>query len=98
MRLEITAAAEQELDDAVAWYQSQEAGLQQLFLHEFRSAVRRISAQPDLYVAIAPGIRRGLLNRFPYSLVYEHDSAVLRILAVAHQHREPFYWFDRPSD
>ena len=96
MLLEIVAAAERELDDAVNWYASQQEGLQRQFLKEFRSAVRRISAQPDLYVEIRPGIRRGLLNRLPFSIVYEQDGNILRILAIAHQHRKPFYWLDAP--
>lgn len=96
MLLEIVAAAERELDDAVDWYQSQQEGLQRQFLNEFRSAVRRISAQPDLYVEIRPDTRRGLLNRFPFSIIYEQSGDILRILAVAHQHRKPFYWLDAP--
>lgn len=97
MRLDITSAAEQELDEAFEWYQRQYAGLEQQFMAEFRAAVRRINARPELYRAIQPGIRRGLLHRFPYSLFYEVDTDVLRILAVAHQHRRPLYWVDNPS-
>jgi len=44
MRLEITAPAEKELDDAIVWYRNQQAGTEQKFLAEFRSAIRRICA------------------------------------------------------
>lgn len=88
----ITAAAEQELDEAVAWYRQQQAGLQEQFLREFLSTVARIQARPEIYRELRPGIRRGLMRRFPYSVIYEVSADTLLILAVAHQHRKPFYW------
>ena len=37
----------------------------------------------------------GRLLRFPYSLVYSVREHEMRILAVAHQKRRPFYWRGR---
>ncbi len=90
----LTVAAEREIDDAVEWYRKQQEGLQQRFLLELQSTVRRIQAQPDIYTELRPGIRRGLLRRFPFSVIYEISSDAILVLAVAHQHRKPFYWQD----
>ena len=95
MQVEITALAEEELDEAVTWYRAQAPATEQRFLAEFQAATRRIAAHPTLYIEIRSNVRRGLMNHFPYSLVYECDGNVLRILAVAHQHRRPAYWIDR---
>jgi plasmid stabilization system protein ParE len=41
-------------------------------------------------------LRRFVLPRFPYSLIYRHLGAdEVRILAVAHQKRRPRYWTGR---
>lgn len=92
MQCQLTEAAHRELDEAVAWYREQQAGLQDLFLREFLSTIARIQAQPEIYMELRPGLRRGLMRRFPYSLIYEITGDTLLILAVAHQHRKPFYW------
>ena len=50
---------------------------------------------PLAAVEIEPEIRRSLLARFPYALIYGMDDRTLIVIAVAHTHREPRYWVDR---
>ena len=97
MRYRIAAAAEQELDEAVEWYYQQQAGLQQQFLDEFRSTIARIQARPLIYQELKPDLRRVLMRRFPYSVIYEISDDSLLILAIAHLHRRPFFWHSRPA-
>jgi plasmid stabilization system protein ParE len=92
MLFRITAAAEQELDEAVDWFHQQQDGLQLRFLDEFRSTLARIQVQPEIYQELKPGIRRALMRRFPYSVIYEISEDALLILAIGHQHRRPYYW------
>ncbi len=40
-------------------------------------------------------IRRFLLRRFPYVIIYEIVSDEIHILAVAHTKRRPGYWKNR---
>lgn len=40
-------------------------------------------------------MRRCLLARFPYGLIFVADQDAIVIIAVAHLHREPRYWIDR---
>jgi len=87
--------AQREVDDAVAWYDGQAAGLGQEFLDELDRAVRRAVAFPMSCPEIDPGIRRCLLARFPYGLIYGVDGETIVVIAVAHLHREPRYWVDR---
>ena len=44
---------------------------------------------------INAGIRRSLIRRFPYSLLYRVDPDEIVILAVMHQKRHPAYWLSR---
>ncbi|MDO8094347.1 MAG: hypothetical protein Q6360_12795 [Candidatus Brocadiales bacterium] len=44
---------------------------------------------------IEPNLRRCLLSRFPYGLIYGVDADAIIVVAVSHLHREPRYWIDR---
>lgn len=95
MRIRFLSIAQQELDDAFDWYQRQSAGLGYEFLDEIDRVVHRIKAYPDSCAEISPGLRRALVNRFPYGLIYGQDADTAVIAAVAHLHREPRYWMVR---
>ena len=41
------------------------------------------------------GVRRCLLARFPYGLIYGIDQETIVVVAVAHLHREPRYLVGR---
>lgn len=88
-------ASSQELDEAVEWYSQQSSGLEMRFLDEVDKALRRISVYPYSCAEIEDGIRRCLLNRFPYGLIYGMDEEMIVIIAVAHLHRQPRYWSKR---
>jgi plasmid stabilization system protein ParE len=95
MKVRFLAPARQELDDAVAWYDLQADGLGKVFLDELDRVLRRIVAFPLSAMEIEPGLRRGLLARFPYGIIYGQDNDAVVVVAVAHLHREPRYWADR---
>lgn len=95
MKIRFLSIARQELDTAVTWYDAHAEGLGLEFLDELDRAIRRIVAYPLSAAEIAPGIRRCLIPRFPFGLIYGTDGNTLVIVAVAHLHREPRYWSDR---
>jgi hypothetical protein len=55
----------------------------------------RVLSFPLASKEIEPGIRKCLLSRFPYSVVYAIDEQLIIVIAVAHLHRQPLYWADR---
>ncbi len=95
MKVRFLKPAQSEVDDAVAWYDSQSRGLGTQFLDDVDRTIRRITAYPLSSVEIDQGIRRCLLSRFPYGVIYGIDSGTVIVVAVAHLHREPRYWIDR---
>ncbi|TPQ28229.1 type II toxin-antitoxin system RelE/ParE family toxin [Methylomonas koyamae] len=95
MNVEFLAAAETELDQAYQWYEQQQSGLGKQFLSEFDAAIRRITAFPTSYVLIDTDIRRCLIKRFPYGVLYGIDRQSIIVVAVAHLHRKPDYWLPR---
>jgi len=95
VRLEFTAAAELELDEAVSYYDGQRAGLGREFATEVSRAADRILEYPHAWQQLGDDVRRCQLSRFPYGLVYSVEDGVTVVLAVMFLRREPSYWRDR---
>jgi toxin ParE2 len=95
MNVRFVTLANQEVDDAVRWYDAQAEGLSRNFLDELDRVVRLVRMHPYAGMQIEPDIRRFLLSRFPYSLIYGIEESTIVVIAVASQHRAPDYWADR---
>jgi plasmid stabilization system protein ParE len=95
MKVEFLEAAQTELDQAFEWYETQQKELGVQFLNEFDSAIRRITTYPEAYTLIDKDIRRCLVKRFPYGILYDIGVDKIIVIAVAHLHRKPDYWIDR---
>jgi len=59
------------------------------------AALAQLLAYPEAAPVVRGTVRRKLLRRFPYSLLYTLRPGEIRILAVMHQSRRPFYWWGR---
>jgi plasmid stabilization system protein ParE len=94
-RLSFHAMAEQELNDAAGYYQSVRAGLGDAFLNEVERAIAQIAAHPEAAPLISRTVRKKLVARFPYNIMYSVTRSDIRILAIANQKRRPFYWRGR---
>jgi hypothetical protein len=95
MKVVIGDAAKAEIEDGVKWYEEQVNGLGRRFAFEIHEAVKRILAFPNANIKVTGPIRRALMKKFPYSIVYATIDDYLEIVAVAHSHRKPFYWKKR---
>ena len=95
MRLVFSPEARLEFEEAVRYYNRQLAGLGTGLQEEVRAVLRRMRTWPLAFPLESGEIRRALLGRFPYKLLYSIESDHLYILAVAHQHRKPNYWVSR---
>jgi toxin ParE1/3/4 len=88
--------AELELAEAVEFYDQAKRGLGDEFLHEVEQAIVFLDRYPEAAPKVGREVRRFVLPRFPYSLIYRHlGKGQVRILAVAHQKRRPRYFTAR---
>jgi ParE toxin of type II toxin-antitoxin system, parDE len=71
------------------------SGLGRRFYAEVKSAEGRISEFPESAREILPGIRKQVVRKFPFSLIYSIEPDSLLVLAVAHHSRQPRYWIPR---
>ena len=95
MRLEFHPEAELEFIEAAAFYELQIPGLGQRFGADVRRALETLLAHPEIGVAVDDDLRKFVLQRFPFSLIYSLSPDVLRVEVVAHQSRRPDYWRSR---
>ncbi len=95
MNVRVLEVAQQELDEAISYYNGQVAGLGDAFLLEAVAAIERIRQFPDAWHPLGEGVRRCRLRRFPYGLIYHADEVGVLLIAVAHTHRRPGYWSER---
>jgi plasmid stabilization system protein ParE len=97
-RIEPEASAE--LEAAAVWYDNQRPGLGAEFLEAVDAALDRIARWPHAASRV-PGVsadvpaRKAPVTRFPYHIAYLETPDVIRILAFAHDRREPGYWHSR---
>jgi plasmid stabilization system protein ParE len=87
---EATADADHAADFYAAAEPEQDLDVE--FLAEVKRVARLIGEQPFAWTEIEPGVRRAVLRRFPYSIIYTLDPDEVLILAVAHQRRRAGYW------
>jgi len=78
-------------------------GLAAKFLDEFERTLVLIASRPSSFPRLLDmppdlSIRRALLPRFPYALVFMELGGEVRVLAVAHVKRQPGYWLNRVQD
>ena len=95
MRATFSPEARLEFEDAERYYNEQLLGLGERFRAEVRLALSRVRAWPLSYPCERGDIRRLILTRFPYKLLYSVEADHIYVIAVAHQHREPNYWVGR---
>lgn len=96
MNIRLYPEARQELQSAVAYYEQAGTELGADFTAELKARLERIGENPRMYpVVTAPGIRRALLNRFPYSILFVETGDAIEVIAIAHHSRREYYWLDR---
>ena len=95
MTVEFLDEAEQELADAVLWYESKQSGLGKRLRDEVAHVVSRIAEDPMLWREREGGYRRVNCPVFPYFVAYIIRKQKIIIVAVGHGHRKPGHWKSR---
>ena len=94
-RAVVHASAELEINEAAAYYNDQWPGLGADFLDEYGRALAAVLEHPQAATPVLGAIRRKLVQRFPFAIIYWAGGDDVRVLAVANLRRRPFYWSDR---
>ena len=87
--------AELELNEAAAYYELEKQGLGARFLREVDRCIESLVKHPLAGAIILGDVRRRLVRRFPYAVLYAIKPEGVRILAIMNLKRRPLYWVGR---
>ena len=88
-------AADAEINEAAAFYDIESHGLGDSFLDEIAKSLDQIVEFPESATLLTDTVRKKVLANFPYSVLYDICRQQIRVLAIAHHKRRPFYWHSR---
>ena len=86
-----------EIQESFDWYEGRAPDLGERFLTELDKFLDRIDKNPSIYRIIHDGLRQGLLKKFPFVVLYEHEGNRIRIMSVFHTSRDPDKKFHNPE-
>ena len=89
--------ADDEFIEAIAYYEDCEPGLGIDFSREVYASIQNASDYPTMWPVMEEDVRRCLVHRFPYAVLYSVEINGVFILAVMHLHRDPEYWKQRQN-
>ena len=89
--------AEAEMVAAAEFYEARSAGLGIDFIAEVERATRALAIYSRIGHRFSRRLRRILMPRFPYGLLYRVETERIFVVAVAHTRRRPGYWRHRES-
>jgi plasmid stabilization system protein ParE len=94
-KLEVHPEALLEADAGLVWYLERSRGAGEFFHAELERAIDAILRTPLRSPPYLRGMRRYLLYKFPYSVVYQPVGERVLVYAFAHAKRRPGYWKTR---
>ena len=92
MKVRLTPEAEADIDEAIAWYDGRGQGLGDEFLRCVDARIALMERFPKAFPFVHRNIRRVLVRRFPYYLVYEIEDSEIVIYGAYHCARDPRSW------
>ena len=98
MNVRFLTPARTEVRQIIAYYNQQRNGLGLEFAGELKHALQRIRNYPMAWASLSSRVRRCLINRFPYSVIYEVRRGLVIVAAIQHHSKEPNSWRNRIDD
>jgi len=96
-RLLLHPSSLEEIIQAKNFYNSKVDGLGTKLFEEVNRAFKHIERTPETWPIYNSNLRRFILKRFFFAIVYRTTKDTIQIIAFMHQHRIPFYWKKRLS-
>ena len=84
--------AEADMAEGFDWYEDRREGLGYEFLREVRSVLAKIEENPLRYAVLYRTVRRALVRKFPYKVLYFIEAGRVEVIGVIHAKRAPEHW------
>jgi len=95
LRITFHPEAEVEFNEAVLWYSKQSIGLDIEFVRCIDEAISRINRNPGSFPITYKQLRKTVVKKFPFIILYESLKDDIRIMAIFHTRRNPKNWQKR---
>ena len=92
LKVNVRPIALDELERAWIWYEEQRPGLGDEFQSCVDAALMAAARDPLAYPQVEGDLRRVLVRRFPYAMLYLVEPDRIEVLAVFHGARDPREW------
>ncbi len=83
-----------DLQHAYSWYFERNPAAAVAFLAEVDWAIDQVCEMPERWPPYL-SVRRFVLRRYPFSVVYRVTGETVQVIAFAHGRRRPGYWRKR---
>ena len=93
-KVDIRHKARADILEAFSRYEGQRPGLGSDFLKTVDQHVELIGSNPSAYQIVHQDMRRSMLPRFPYVLLYRIDDDTVLITGCYHTSRDPKVWLE----
>jgi plasmid stabilization system protein ParE len=88
MKIRILPSARRDLEDGYEFYEFNESGLGNYFLHSLIAEIESLQVFAGIH-SVVYGKHRSLAKRFPYSIYYLIEDNEILIYAVLDNRRDP---------
>ena len=89
MELKLHPHAEDDLKEALKYYNEIDKNLSSKFINTLDFTFDKILQNQKLYPYETTTTQRVLMGKFPYIIIYEHYQNIIMILAIFHTSRDP---------
>lgn len=94
-RLTLRPEAMAEIHEATRWYAERALGLDSAFLDEVARVLHEIRTSPTRYPIADADIRKAVLTRFPYLILFRAREDEVVVISCIHGRRDPKRWQNR---
>ncbi|MBI2730850.1 MAG: type II toxin-antitoxin system RelE/ParE family toxin [Sphingobacteriales bacterium] len=85
----LTAEAINDITEIVKWYDEQQSDLGNVFIEHLHLAFNSITATPSAFQRYYRNVRKIVLKKFPYFVLFRKEKTIIIIHAVFHTRRNP---------
>lgn len=93
--IELHEIAEEELWEAVDWYDNQKVRLGKEFARELQEVMKLVRDNPHQFPKAFKDKRKAVLRLFPYVVIFEIHGNTVNVLAIFHMSKDPKIWKER---
>ena len=98
-QLDFLLEANQDIDDAIEWYNKKKDGLGERLYELIKDKFNKLKDNPYLWSIRYDEVHCALVDVFPYLIHYiiEEDQQRILVLGVLHTSKDPAIWKERLS-